>query len=355
MNKTTSLTLALLIPLLLGAVLLTLLDVTQTNAAPQNVIVVDTLIDENDGSCADGDCSLRDAIATAQIEDTINFSVNGTIDIATLGQLTINNRLTINGGNAITITGNNATRLFKITGGAVTFDGLTLTNGFPTTADCSTGSQICGGALSIESGTAVTITNSLIQDNQADRGGAIYAFFSAVHIDNSTFRNNSSDDLGGAIMMNFFGEIIIADSLFDTNSSAQSVGGALFLDVNSATITDSTFTNNLSDRGGAIYASSGNITIQNSTIYDNFARETGGGIQLSTGMHLLQNVTVSDNFAEDGGGGILNSGNTKIINSTITENRARTTGAGIMSAFSSNILTTMTNTLVVDNTVAVGG
>ncbi|MEM7335605.1 MAG: choice-of-anchor Q domain-containing protein, partial [Chloroflexota bacterium] len=47
--------------------------------------------------------------------------------------------------------------------------------------------------------------------------------------------------------------------------------------------------------------------------------------------------------------------NTKIINSTITENRARTTGAGIMSAFSSNILTTMTNTLVVDNTVAVGG
>jgi CSLREA domain-containing protein len=43
------------------------------------VITVNTLADENDGSCSDGDCSLRDAIQVASSGDTITFSVSGTI------------------------------------------------------------------------------------------------------------------------------------------------------------------------------------------------------------------------------------------------------------------------------------
>ena len=52
---------------------------------------MDTLTDEADGSCGDGDCSLRDAIALANSNvgpDTIDFSVAGTITVdASLGCL----------------------------------------------------------------------------------------------------------------------------------------------------------------------------------------------------------------------------------------------------------------------------
>ena len=55
------------------------------------VLTVDTLTDEADGSCGDGDCSLRDAIALVNSNvgpDTIDFSVAGTITIdASLGCL----------------------------------------------------------------------------------------------------------------------------------------------------------------------------------------------------------------------------------------------------------------------------
>ena len=68
---------------------------------------VDTLNDEADGSCADGDCSLRDAIATASPGDTITFSVNGTITFSGLGELVIGQNLTIDGGGNITVSGNN--------------------------------------------------------------------------------------------------------------------------------------------------------------------------------------------------------------------------------------------------------
>ena len=41
--------------------------------------VVNTAVDENDGSCSDGDCSRRDAIALAANGDTITFSGSYTI------------------------------------------------------------------------------------------------------------------------------------------------------------------------------------------------------------------------------------------------------------------------------------
>jgi CSLREA domain-containing protein len=49
-------------------------------------LTVNTLVDEADGSCADSDCSLRDAITTANSNvgsDTIEFAVAGTINVAT--------------------------------------------------------------------------------------------------------------------------------------------------------------------------------------------------------------------------------------------------------------------------------
>jgi CSLREA domain-containing protein len=51
-------------------------------------LTVDTLTDENDGSCSAGHCSLRDAIGVASPGDTIVFKVKGTISLK-YGELTV--------------------------------------------------------------------------------------------------------------------------------------------------------------------------------------------------------------------------------------------------------------------------
>ena len=53
--------------------------------------LVDTPIDESDGSCLDGDCSLRDALAAASPGDTINLPA----DVYTL---TLGSALIVNTG-----------------------------------------------------------------------------------------------------------------------------------------------------------------------------------------------------------------------------------------------------------------
>lgn len=81
--------------------------------------VVDTATDENDGSCADGDCSLRDAIATANSGETITFA--GSLTIYLDSELSITDTLTIDGeSQAITLSGDSGNdgdkdvRIFKI-------------------------------------------------------------------------------------------------------------------------------------------------------------------------------------------------------------------------------------------------
>ena len=76
--------------------------------------IVNTTIDELDGSIADGDVSLRDAVAAANAAggaDTIGFDAavfdGGAADILRLtqGQIAISDALTIDGGPGVTITG----------------------------------------------------------------------------------------------------------------------------------------------------------------------------------------------------------------------------------------------------------
>src|SRR5262245_66127146 len=67
-------------------------------------ITVNTLVDEADGSIVDGDISLRDAIALAPAGETIDFSVTGTVNLTSLGHLTIDKNLTIAGPGADSLT-----------------------------------------------------------------------------------------------------------------------------------------------------------------------------------------------------------------------------------------------------------
>lgn len=104
---------ALILGLLLGLALMN--GFSQTSlAAPNATITVTNLNDSGPGS-------LRQAIADAAAGDTIDFSVSGTITLAS--ELVINKNLTIDGsGQSITVSGNNAVRVFKVSSGNVTFE-----------------------------------------------------------------------------------------------------------------------------------------------------------------------------------------------------------------------------------------
>ena len=115
-----------------------------------------TLTDLNDSGAG----SLRAAIAAAAPGDTINFSVTGTIMLAS--ELAIDKNLTIQGpgANLLTISGNNAVRVFNIgslsPGINVTLTGLTIASG------------IGGG---IYNNSTLTITNSTLAGNSANNSG----------------------------------------------------------------------------------------------------------------------------------------------------------------------------------------
>lgn len=91
--------------------------------------------------------SLRQAIADASAGDTMNFSVTGTIVLAS--ELAVDKALTIHGSAApgIVVSGNNSVRVFNVTtSGSVLLSALTISNGL---ADNGAGILNDGGSLTV--------------------------------------------------------------------------------------------------------------------------------------------------------------------------------------------------------------
>lgn len=142
-------------------------------------ITVDTLADELDGSIVDGDVSLRDAITNAAANDTINFSVNGRLEL-TLGELVVSQNLTISGPGAelLTISGNDSSRVFRINGGTVHLAHLEIADGRAQGGDGGDsefgggggGGNGMGGAIFVNTGGAVIAQNLLFDSNEAIGG-----------------------------------------------------------------------------------------------------------------------------------------------------------------------------------------
>ena len=109
--------------------MLVIFSMVSQKQAQAATLIVNTLIDENDGNCSDGDCSLRDAIQVAAAGDTISFSVSGTI-VLNLGQLNVDKDLTISGPGQdnLMVSGNGSSCVFHVTGANTAFSGMTIAN-----------------------------------------------------------------------------------------------------------------------------------------------------------------------------------------------------------------------------------
>ncbi len=324
--------------LLVGAVGV-YLPLQSAGAGGAATINVDTTDDENN---TDGDCSLREAVESANtnsaVDDceaglgsdtvmipagTYTFALDGDGDI----DVTSNIAFVGAGASTTIVDANGVDRVFDVgTDGDVTvsFEGLTVQGGDVRGE---------GGGIDAESAD-VTIRNSIVTDNAAtgDGGGiGLDNSDSTLRIEDSVVSNNTSGDDGGGIEVDNDSTLTIVDSTLSGNTAA-SEGGAIHIDDATATsITGSTLSNNTA-----------NIDPQaDEESFDGF-RPTGGG------------------SACDGGGGAFNQdefpgedrATTTIVNSTISGNTAPICEGGGIYVVSD---LTLTHVTLFDNGAATGG
>ncbi len=310
-------------------------------------ITVNTLVDEADGSIIDGDISFRDAIAAAAPAETIDFSVTGSINLTSLGQLVVNKSLTISGPGASLLTINaydptpdtnngDGSRIFNIDDGSgtkidVEIIGLTLTGG-------DTGGSAGGGA--IRSAENLTVTASTISGNSATgtggvavSGGGIFNYTGNLTINSSTISGNLATAHGGGIYSGSFASLTVTDSTISGNTASVFGsgfdGGGIYCFYSDLTVSGSTISGNSATRGGGIYSFGNSITVTNSTISGNFANAHGGGIARVSGSLTLRHSTVTGNRADansdsyGSGGGVFVSSSTTSLDHTIVAGNLR--------------------------------
>jgi predicted outer membrane repeat protein len=310
-------------------------------------LVVDTLVDENDGDYSPGDFSLREALAIANIapeQDTIEFSPNLTAGgpakiVLTMGELQVLRSVSIAGPGADLLTidasGNDhlpnspggGTRIFNaaISGSNIDFNlsGLTLTGG-----DDGTGGAIMARAH-------MTASDLVINNCRGQVGGAIFLMPIGGEsvIQNCTFTDNVATSSGGAIAVAASGGTVKIINNTIANNTASTFGGAISLQgiSGSTQIDANTITGNKAARGGAVYASQFStslaipLILTGNTITNNSATQQGGAIflQQSAPKTTIQSCTISGNKAAGQGGGLFLSmvRDVSIIGSTISDNK----------------------------------
>ena len=100
-----------------------------------------------------------------------------------------------------------------------------------------------GGAIAGVSPKEVNIADSLFENNVATQGGAVKFNGGIVGVNNCSFVNNTAEDGGGAIVVNWNGELDVANSTF-VNNSAKNYAAAIYNVTKSLSLENNTFINN---------------------------------------------------------------------------------------------------------------
>ena len=313
------------------------------DTSADNPIVVDTLLDENDGIGVGAGTSLRDAITSVGTGGRAVITFAPSLDSGTItltnGQLSIGNqRLAIDASDlpsGLTIDANGIStehRVLNITDSSavVHLHALTLSGG----ADTPSSGFLPSMGGGIQSRGSLTIRSSTISGNSTNGildniGGGINSSGS-LSIHSSTISGNSTKGIGSGGGIYFTGSLMIHDSIISGNLASSDGGGICNLN-GTATIYASTISGNTAGNfGGGIQDQTGSTSIHNSTISGNTVGGNGGGIHKIGGIVSIHASTISGNTAGFFGGGIhQQSGTTSIHTSTISGNTAVEEGGGI--------------------------
>jgi Big-like domain-containing protein/parallel beta helix pectate lyase-like protein len=228
------------------------------------------------------------------------------------------------GGKAITVISESGPEVTIIDGGEAdpvvifisgegrnsVLNGFTLQNGRGFLNNTGDGE---GGGITVQRESSPTITNNLIRNNHACRGGGIGIGSGSPLIQRNTITNNGN-----------------------TGCSSVGGGGISITGVSSAEILDNVISNNVSSHnGGGINMSGDGIpVVKRNIIKGNFVPPPtgqGGGIWIGGFLTplIVQNI-ITDNQAPFGGGIYwLSASGSIILNNTIADNNATSHGSGI--------------------------
>ncbi len=318
--------------------------------APEaTTILVNTLTDELN---ADGDCSFREAIRAANLDQAVDACAAGngadTIvlqngvtytltrvgvdDTAINGDLDITDAVTIVGSNAI-INANGAVtndRVIQVlAGNMVTISSVTLRNGRTSSFG---GRYPQRGHLDPAFGYSSATTRA-----PATQAAAWTTRRARCPCSNSTITGNTASTLGGGIAL-LAGALQGVNLTLSSNTANSDRGGGLWIGSSaSATLINSTINNNSADtNGGGIY-NENNLTLLGSTVRNNQAGMAGGGVSEAGGgiynqdTLVMSHSTVRNNTADDGGG-ISNDGGSMTIRSSTINNNTSISAAGLRNA-----------------------
>jgi hypothetical protein len=298
----------------------------QTQIAYAATFNVNTVVDEADGSCADADCSIRDAIALATSGDTISIPP-GTYQLSDiLGQLSVSKTLLFSGtgsspADVIIQAGANA-RLVAVSNGTATFFNMTLQNGAPLSGN--------GGAINATASGSIVLDTAVLTNNQSiANGGAIALTNGSLSLTNSQILSNTAGNNGGGVFSNN-GPVTLINSGILTNTAVNNGGGIVLNLLNANLIMNSGQINGniasleqLSFPGGGVYLAQGSMTMNGGEIRGNMAHR-GGGILVTSGNLTINSGQIIDNEADYGGGVYVRNleGTATINGGQITLNRA---------------------------------
>ena len=182
-------------------------------------------------------------------------------------------------------------------GGAVWLNGMSKAD----FTDCDFTSNECtknlAGAICLSGANPLNITGGTFSANKAAIGGGCFYnnAASTISINGTKFQNNESSTFGGV----FYGNdkatdavITITDAIFDGNKANSGEAGAIFFKSGTWNVINTEFKNNTAtSNGGAIYAHTGSITIQQNSLFDGnvaTAASVGGGA-----VYVTTNATIS--------------------------------------------------------------
>ncbi len=253
-----------------GCTSMTSITITAGNTTPTASLTVTSNADNGPNTLRQ---AMLDVMATTCPGPfTITVTASGTINLA--GALpAITKSIVFLGPGAANLSIRRNTggdyRLFDISANqTVSFDGFTLADGNATGS--SPASK--GGAIYMNSGSSLTVTNCVFNANRASEdGGAIYSEASQLVLSNCRFTGNTAGGFGG-VLESYTPNPVITNCFFTNNTA--SVGGAVDFYNSSPNITNCAFVGNSagSGNGGAIATLNGTATVTNSS----FRQNTGG-------------------------------------------------------------------------------
>ena len=218
-----------------------------------------------------------------------------------------------------------------------------------------TGTQSTGGGIHLYKGTC-TLTNVIIQECKAPKGGGMCVNAGTLTITGGSFTKNEATGTGtniqGGAIYSEGGSLTLKGCMIGGNTSDEGntakKGGGIYLKNVTLTMEGVTVKNNKAlTQGGGIYLANGELkipggnTIADNSIIDNGNSEAGGGIYVEKGMLTLDGGIISDNSANaNKGGGVYLKAGTFTMNSGEIKNCSAKYGGGVSLAGTSTFTMT---------------